>query len=75
MGPSSSVTALRLREKTRTPAPESESDASCHSGLFDYNVMVNSVFKPVAPLSPICATRMCNDPGREPKSVVCAAAE
>src|SRR5690606_7087707 len=68
--PAQGVSALRLR----TPAPKSESDASGHSGLPDYNVMVNSLFKPVAPLSPFCATRMCNDPGKAPKSAVCAAA-
>ena len=72
--PAQGVSALRLREMTRAPVRKSESDACDHSGLPDYNVMVNSVFNPVAPLSPNCATRMCNDPGREPKSVVCAAA-
>jgi hypothetical protein len=44
--------------------------ATSHSGPSDYNVMVNSLFNPEAPLSPIWATRMCNEAGGEPKSAV-----
>ncbi len=72
MDPSSILSALRPFGSVAPALPNSKrwNQAASHSGSPVYNVMVNSLFNPVAPLSPSWATRMCNEAGGAPKSVV-----
>jgi hypothetical protein len=73
MGPSSRCQRAPASLGTVASAqPNSKhwNQAAGQSGLPVYNVMVNSLFNPVAPLSPSWAIRMCNEAGGEPKSAV-----
>lgn len=73
MGPSSRcqrAPASRAMVASAKPNSKRWNQVTGHSGPPVYNVMVNSLFNPVAPLSLIWATQTCNEASGAPKSAV-----